>query len=100
MAGGEAACAEAEPRNEQWVDGAPKSAGRCLMSIGMGDYGVVERHQHLADVAAAHEQTGGFVRCADTRQCLKGSEDVGVRAGRLVDLDGFNQERSRNGLLG
>ena len=100
VASGETACTEAEPRNEQRVDGAPKSAGRCLMPVGMGDYGVIERHQHFADVAAAHEQTGGFVRRADTRQGLKRSEDVGLRAGGPVDLDGFEQERTRDRLLG
>ena len=100
VASGEAAGTEAESCDEQRVDGAPKSAGRRLKPVGMGDDGVIERHQHFADVAAAHEQTGGVVRRADTRQGLKGPEDVGVRAGRPVDLDRFDQERTRDRLLG
>ena len=65
----------------------------------MRNHGVVEGDEHLADIAATHEQTGAVVDPADAGKRLDRPEEIGLRAGRAIDLQRVERKLARDVLF-
>jgi len=87
MARGESSGTETQAGDEQRIHRPAKAARGRLVAIGVRHYGVIDREQHLAHVAAAHEQAGSVIRCSNAWKRLQRAQQIALGAGRPIRVD-------------